>query len=482
MNSRHVFKNIIKVSLSNIAKLASGVCIAFILPKIVGITDYGFYKTFTLYATYVSLFALGFVDGIYLAYGGIDYEKLDKRKLSFYSRLYLYFQLLFSVIGVLIASFIIQGELRFIFLCVSVYLLANNITGYYQIVSQITGRFNELSLRNVIQSVSLSVSLLSIWGISRLLSINLSYRIFVIIYVFVGLILAAWYLFTYREITFSKTDSSECRISDFFGFVKLGLPLMVANLCSTLILSLDRQFVNIFFDTNTYAIYAFAYNMLSLITTAMAAISTVLYPMMKKSSLDHLQSRYSRFIEFILVLSFGCVSVFFLLWGFVDWFLPKYSESIKIFRIIIPGIAISSSITIVMHNYYKTIGKNFEFFIKCVVVLFISICANLIAFFLFKTTESISIASIIVMLFWYFLMDEYFVRTFKADTLKNTIYLFIMIISFYSTIYISSFAVGLFVYLLSYCAITLSLFGKDISNAVKKYLIKSNRLSKTKSI
>ena len=293
-----------------------------------------------------------------------------------------------------------------------------------------------------------------------------------IIYIFVGLILAGWYLFTYREITFSKTYPSEYRISDFFKYVKLGLPLMVANLCSTLILTLDRQFVNIFFDTNTYAIYAFAYNMLSLITTAMAAISTVLYPVMKKSSLEYLQNNYSRLIELMLILSFGCVCAFFLLWGFVDWFLPKYSESIKIFRIIIPGIAVSSSVTIVMHNYYKTMGRNLEFFIKCVVILAVSACANLLALFLFKTTESISAASIIVMFLWYFLMDEYFVRAFKVDTLKNAIYLFVMIISFYSTIYLSSFIVGLFVYLLSYCAISLSFFGKDITKIVQRVFIK----------
>ena len=471
MNSNRFLKNVLKVTLSNFAKLASGVCIAFILPKIVGVTDYGYYKTFTLYATYVSLFALGFVDGIYLAYGGVDYENLDKNLFSFYSRLYLYFQLIFAFIGALIASFALNGEAKFIFLCVSIYLVANNITGYYQIVSQITGRFNELSLRNVIQSLSLSLSLLGIWAISRIFSINLSYRVFVVIYVIVGLVLASWYLFTYRKITFSKAYFSKSNVSDFLKYIKMGLPLMVSNLCSTLILSLDRQFVNVLFDTDTYAIYAFAYNMLSLITTALAAISTVLYPMMKKSSMSYLEGNYSRFVGYILVLSFGCVAVFFLLWGFVDWFLPKYSESIKIFRIIIPGIAISSSITIIMHNYYKTTGRNTEFFIKCVIVLLISGGANALAFNLFHTTESISIASIMVMLLWYCLMNERFKKAFRADTFKNTIYLLIMIISFYSTFYIPSFVVGFIIYLLFYCAF--SLLGKEVVFSFHKLLTKN---------
>lgn len=474
MNTKSTIKNIIKVSLSNLAKLASGICIGFLLPKIIGVNDYGYYKTFTLYATYVSLFAMGFVDGIYLAFGGVDYNKLDKNLFSFYSRLYLYFQLLFSIIAALIATFALQGELRFIFLCVSVYLIANNVTGYYQIVSQITGRFNELSMRNVIQSVLLSASLLIIWGVSRIFTLDLSYRLFTVVYISVSFLLALWYLFTYRQITFSKSNPSKEKFADFFKYIKLGFPLMVANLCSTFILSFDRQFVNVLFPTNTYAIYAFAYNMLSLITTALAAISTVLYPMMKKSTADYLKKNYSKFVEIILVLSFGCVSLFFLLWAFVDWFLPKYSESIGIFRIIIPGIAISSSVTIVIHNYYKSFGKNFEFFLKCVFVLLLSAIANLFAYFVFGTTEAISIASIVVMFFWYFIMNERFVKEFKIDTSKNTIYLLIMVLSFYSTFYISSFAVGFFIYALIYCVFSVAFFQKDISTAFKKFVSKKN--------
>ena len=50
---------------------------------------------------------------------------------------------------------------------------------------------------------------------------------------------------------------------------------------SSFILTIDRQFVSVLFDIETYASYAFAYNLLSLITTVISAISTVLYPTIK---------------------------------------------------------------------------------------------------------------------------------------------------------------------------------------------------------
>ena len=65
-----------KVTTSNIIKLFAGVVVGFILPKIIGVSDYGYHKTFTLYATYVSLLSFGIVDGIYLKYGGKNYSDL----------------------------------------------------------------------------------------------------------------------------------------------------------------------------------------------------------------------------------------------------------------------------------------------------------------------------------------------------------------------------------------------------------------------
>lgn len=80
-NSKNkVLNDILKVAASNIIVLFSGVLVGFLLPKIIGITDYGYYKTYTLYATYVGMFHFGISDGIYLKYGGKDYSQLDRYK------------------------------------------------------------------------------------------------------------------------------------------------------------------------------------------------------------------------------------------------------------------------------------------------------------------------------------------------------------------------------------------------------------------
>ncbi len=454
-------KDILKVSASNIFKLMSSVLVGLLLPKILGVEDYGYYKTFTLYIHYVGLFHFGIQDGIYLVYGGKDFEELEKTRFRFYSRFFIGLEFVISVLLATVSALSLSGELRFIFLFVAVYLFAYNVTGFYQMISQITGRFTELSRRNLIQSACVSAAVLTLYVLFRFFNFEFTYRLYMVIYTGIIAALGLWYINTYRVIIFGEADTLRSTWREIPRMIRIGFPLTVANLCSTLILSLDRQFVNILFDTETYAVYAFAYNMLALVTSAVSAISTVLYPRLKRTSAESLTSNYTNLTSIIGSLVFCALSIYFPLCIFVDWFLPKYTGSLPIFRIIFPGLAISSSITIVMHNYYKVLGISNKFFVKSVIILGISAAANYLAYTVWGTTVSISVASICVMIFWYFFVESYFIKQFHIQWKKKALYMFIMVAAFYLITCIQNHYLGFFVYLAVYALFTL-LFQKDL--------------------
>lgn len=62
-------KSVSQVILSNLTTIVSGVLVGFLLPKIMSVESYGWYKTFTLYSSYLGFFGLGIIDGIVLKYG-----------------------------------------------------------------------------------------------------------------------------------------------------------------------------------------------------------------------------------------------------------------------------------------------------------------------------------------------------------------------------------------------------------------------------
>lgn len=456
---KNTIVNILKVSASNIVIMLSGILVGLLLPKIIGVTDYGHYRTFTLYTSYVGLFHFGFSDGIYLKYGGKNYEELNKENFRFYSRFIIGLELLISLIIFMVAVFAMSNEYRFIFSCVGMYLIVNNITSYYQIISQITGRFNELAVRNILQSLLTSVVLIFLWWIHQFNHVKVSYRVYTIASLVISGLLATWYIYTYKDIVFGKDNVSSFRKIPL-ALMMLGFPLTVSNLCSTLILTIDRQFVNILFSTEVYAIYAFAYNLLALVTTALNSISTVLYPTMKRFDNDKVKDSYTTLVMWILILVALCITVFFPLEWFINWFLPKYSDSLVFFRIILPGLIFSSAVTLIMHNYYKIANENVLFFKKTVIVLFVSIFTSWIAYLLFKTPESISISAIIVILFWYIYMERFFVKKYGVNPWRNLTYACGISIAFYIISSLHNWLIAMFVYVFILILLTICFYHK----------------------
>lgn len=460
MNNNKSITNIFRVMLGNFTTIISGVVVGFLLPKALSLSDYGFYKTFTLYIPYTGLFSLGIVDGIVLKYGSNDYKELNKSRFRAY---YKFFAAVMAVISTAIIVFAVvftEGDTRFIFIMVGIDMIAGNMTNYFRQISQITQRFHEYSKRTIIQSIAkimitISVTMLCYAGYA------VNYRLFLSLIVLMDVLLTVWYVSTYRVLVIGTSDSlSEIR-PYIINLIKLGFPLLFANLTIQIIMALDRQFVSLLFSKEDYAIYAFAYNMLSLVTVAISAISTVLYPTLKRTNTDNLRERYGSLISIILMLVFGTLVSFFPLCWILEWFLPKYIPSIEIFRIIFPGLAISSPISIIMHNYYKVMNNSFSFFKKSMVSLVISAIANFVAYFCFKTMAAISIASILTMLIWYLSAEHYFVKNYGYKRYKNLLYLCIVMLSFYCITGINHGIIGLTAYLIVYAVITLS-FHKEI--------------------
>ena len=77
-------KSLFKVIGSNFIVLFIGIFATFVLPKMIDPLQYGYYSLFTLYVSYAGITLLGYVDGIYLKYGGKKYDELSKKEFAGY--------------------------------------------------------------------------------------------------------------------------------------------------------------------------------------------------------------------------------------------------------------------------------------------------------------------------------------------------------------------------------------------------------------
>ncbi|MDY2594651.1 MAG: oligosaccharide flippase family protein [Oliverpabstia sp.] len=466
-NKKKMLFHILQVAFSNLSTIVSGVIIGFVIPKILSVEGYGLYKIFTLYASYLGFCSLGIIDGIVLDYGGIDYEKIDRPLFRGFFQSYLIVNIVFSIVLAFVGVFFVGGRFGFILVMLALDLIGLNISGYYQQISQITQRFREFSIRKVLQSVANIINV----GIMILVFLryeSVEYSLYIILTVVVNLLLAGWYVYTYRDLSFGKTIDKKDLLAQVVSLIKKGFPLLFANLCSSLILSIDRQFVSILFPAKSYAVYAFAYNMLSLITIATSAIATVIYPYLKRLSAKEMKSTFTYLVSLMLIIISAINVAYYPLACVVNWILPNYQGSIPIFRIIFPGLTISSVITIVFHNYYKSLGMSFSYFKKSVIILVLSCIANGVAYCCFKNMFSISIASIITMIIWYCYVERWFIRHYEYKNTKNLIYLVSMMACFYLSTTFSGMLYSCIIYCIGYILLTGMFFRNQIVELLKK--------------
>nr|MCR5647522.1 hypothetical protein [Acholeplasmatales bacterium] len=134
---KRFFKNIIIVLISNIISMLSGVLIGFIIPKIMGVSEYGYYKTFTLYSSYIGILHFGFIDGIYLKFAGKEYSEINKKQFRTYTQLLFMMEFSISLILLLASLFFLNTSYFLIILFVSINILVTNIVTYYEFISQI---------------------------------------------------------------------------------------------------------------------------------------------------------------------------------------------------------------------------------------------------------------------------------------------------------------------------------------------------------
>ena len=107
-----------------------------------------------------------------------------------------------------------------------------------------------------------------------------------------------------------------------------------------------------------------------------------------------------------------------------------------------------------------------SYFFKSAIILLISGLANVMAYLVFKTTTSISIASVAVLLGWFICTEWYFVRKYNLKYKKTLTYILIMMFTFYEITAIDGGLVGLVLYVLAFTLLSAAFFSKDIRQLI----------------
>ena len=414
-----------------------------------------------LYLSYVGVLHFGFIDGIYLHYGGQDLENLNRIKFRSFSYFFFFFQLFVSIILFVISFLLLSGYRLVIILFVIFNLIPINFTTYFQFISQITFRFKEYSKRLYLVSVLNLISVLIIY------LFNLTNYLFIIsFFTITNYFLFILYIHTYKSFIFGTRQKLGHYLNEIFQLFKFGLPLMLSNLLSTLLITIDKVFVELYFDISVFSTYSFAFSILALINIVINSISTVLYPLFKKIDKIALPKSYSSMNFILNLIVFWGLLIYFPVYVLLPIYLPGYVASLPIMRIALAGLVFTSTIFALTHNFFKVYNKNKEFLSFGIVSIVILMVIILISYNFSPLIENIAYSTLFGLGVWYFIINQFLKKNYNITFYKNLFYSFIFIILFLFLTSLENIILGGFIYFILILFFTVSKY-KKIKSIIK---------------
>lgn len=467
-------KNVILIALSNICNIIGGCLLAFLVPAMMkDVNEYAYYKTFALYVMYITLLHFGLNDGIFIKYAGTSYEDLDKPKFTAFTRLLFISQTIIASVFIILATVVFSGVNRYIFILVGANILGVNVINYFEYISQIASRFKLVAIGNVCKGLLTIISICVLLLLNKIKGYHPTYIVVSLVVVGVNIAVALAYVIKYRKITFAKGDRISKHKEELKGIYKTGFVAILSAFIAQLIFVCDQQTVKILFTNEEFGLYAFAYNIVTLIIIASQAASAVLFPTLNKATEEEACLNYPSNNATMLSIMALMMVLYFPLYLALYYYLPAYRDSLIILRVILPGLFISSVVSVIKGNMYKRLGHVKRFLVYAIIILFISIGFNLGTYFIFKdknvnTMALISLSSVIVIFMWYILAEVFLIRKYKVKWFKNVLYILLICASYYACFLIKNIYLSGLTYLGGFLIITFLLYFKEWKASIDK--------------
>lgn len=447
---------------ANFLNFLMGFVTGFIIPKFLGIDDYAYLKVFTFYVTYVGVAHLGFLDGIYIKYGAYDYDDLPRKKFRGYLRFLIVFQFIEAIVLVLLAFLLIRNGNRLNIVLFTIFnMIILNTTNLWMFVHQITKRFKLFSINTILTKL-----LYVIGCILLILNGVRGYNGYVILQTIINLIVLVIYIYYNRDLVFGKAESVKETFKEAKELISIGFFVMIGNFMSVIILGIDRIFVDRLFSIKDFAIYSFAYTLISLFYILLNSLTMVIYPYLRRAKEDTYKSVYETIRISITMLMSVTLCGYFVIKFIVSVFLPQYTDSFAILIFLVPTVIYSGQMNILIANYYKVMQKTKEYTTNNITALILSILTNIIAYFIYKDITSIAIATLVSFILWVIYSDLYFKKIIKVSVGRAYILDFLVLAIFFFSAYFFKWYNGLVIYIVLLILLLTINNRKDIKNII----------------
>ena len=377
------------------------VALVFVVPKLLTVEDYGYWRMFSLYAGYVGFLHFGFPDGALLRWAGrpmAEFHHEIRPALK-----YLFWQhVVMVVVLCALAAAVLRGPLRFVGIAVSIYALFINLATLLRLGLQSARIFRPVAVSTV-AAPALFLGLVLMWHRKW----QSDYREVTALYATGALIVLVFLLAWTKPWTGVRGGAGATALAK--GCVLSGWPIVTANTAVALLIYADRLAVSWAATIRNFAQYSLAASAMAVPITAIQACSQVFFPHLAGVTREARRRVYGIASRILLMAWVVLLPYYFALEVFVRRILPRYVPSLQYARIMLLGIPFLAAIQILQMSYAYLNGMQKQFLAQTMAVLAVSLGAASFTAFTMRSLPIVAGVQIAILAGWW-LFNEWMLR------------------------------------------------------------------------
>jgi O-antigen/teichoic acid export membrane protein len=452
-----------------VAFLAQGVsmCLSILqtllVPKILGVEQYGYWQLYIFYISYVGFFHLGLSSGVYLSTGGQARNEMDKPAIKSQMIFGATYQACMAIVIVILAQFINAGpERTFILVMTAIYLVLQNLATFMMNELQCMNETKKSSYSTIVERLAFLVPLL----------------------IFLAMRVRAFepYVFAYTASTIVQLGYCSWHLRDFWSApflglrksahlswesIKIGFPMMMANIASMLILGIGRFFIDLAWGIETFGKLSLALSLVSFFLAFVSQASMVLFPSLRQAGEGEIRSFYQAARDAMGLLFPSVYAVYFPLAWILSLWLPDYASSFIYLILLLPICVFDSKMNITGVTFYNVLRKERVMLVVnavsaggCLVLVLVSVYA-------LQSVFAVMASMAIVVAARSLFSEAYMNRLLDVPASRIWAFELILTAEFVVIAFLFPSLPAFFIYTMSYAAF-LCKFHRALSETVKK--------------
>lgn len=350
---RAIFLNILYSIVANFFNLLVSLILSFVVPKLLGVEQYGYWQLYTFYVSYTGFFHFGMADGLYLRYGGKYYDELDKSLMhSQYWIVALFEMVVFLGISLIAISSTRDTNKTLILIATGFNCILILPRTVLQFLLQSTGRVKEYARNSIIERFFYAVLVLTF-----LFMFEPRFEYMILADVSAKSVAIIGISLICRDIVFTRGVRISIAFKEAWENISTGMKLMFGNIAGMLIIGVVRFGIERTWDISTFGKVSFSLSISNFILIFISAVSIVVFPIIKRSDSDKLPIVY----ETLGSLLSGSMLVFLIAYYpiqklLIIW-LPHFYEAIQYFSILFPISLFEARTSLLISTYLKALRE-----------------------------------------------------------------------------------------------------------------------------